>query len=123
VAFTYSGDPSNSTADYLRFILGDTNEAAPILQDAEINFIILSTESESTASMLALAFRSAANALGAKLVKRSLGPQSEDATKRHEYYVSQADRYERVSKFSGTPPLPVYSVDPIFDKNMMGNEE
>lgn len=122
MAFTYSGDPSNSEADYIRFALGDTNANVPILQDAEIDYIVSTTTGESTAYRLAVAFRTAATALSAKLIKRSLGPQSEDATKRQEYYLKQAERYEGISKFSGTPPVPTYSADLIFDKNMMANE-
>lgn len=122
MAFTYSGDPSNSDVDYLRFVLGDTNASTPILQDAELEYIVAITEGESTAYRLSIAYRAAATALAAKLVKRSLGPQSEDATKRHAYYEQLATKYEGISKFSGTPPLPEYSADLVFDKNMMVNE-
>jgi hypothetical protein len=121
MAFTYSGDPAHSEADYIRFALGDTNSTNPILTDAEIAYIVSSTASKSTAYRLSVAFRAAATALGARLVKKSLGPQSEDATKRQAYYVEQADKYEKHSAFTGTPPLPVYSADLVFDKNMMEN--
>ena len=43
MAFKYSGNPSESEADFVRFAIGDTNSAAPILQDAEINYIVSST--------------------------------------------------------------------------------
>lgn len=122
MAFTYSGDPSQSEADYVRFMLGDTNPAAPILQDAEIAFIVSSTASVTATSRLATAFRAAATALGAKLVKRSLGPQSEDATNRLKYYQDQADKYDKISSYSGTPPAPDYASALVFDKNMMGND-
>ena len=119
MAFTYGGDPSKNEADYVRFMIGDTNASAPILQDAEINYIVSTTATGTTAYRLSVAFRAAATALGAKLVKRSLGPQSEDATTRLEYYRSMADKYEKISSFSGTPPVPVYAGEKIFDKNMM----
>lgn len=122
MAFTYSHDPAHCEVDFIRFSIGDTNENAPILQDAEIQYIIDTSAGASTAFKLATAFRAAATALGAKLIKRSLGPQSEDASKRHDYYMSLADKYEKISQFGGTPPVIAYSADPIFDKNMMGNE-
>lgn len=122
MSFTYSGNPSNSDADFIRFMIGDTNAATPILQDAEITYIINSTEGMSTSYRLAVAFRAAATALAAKLVKRSLGPQSEDATKRYEYYTRLADKYEKIGSFSGVPPLKEYASELIFDKNMMANE-
>lgn len=120
MAFTYSGDPSTSMKDYLRFMLGDTIEQSPILQDAELQYII-DTSANGTQS-LARAFRAAATTLGARLVKRSLGPQSEDATARHKYYVRQASYYENMSKYTGTPPLPTYQAELMFAKGMMANE-
>ena len=122
MAFTYSGNPSSSDADFVRFAIGDTNASAPILQDAEIGYIVSITEGTTVAYRLAVAFRAAATALAAKLVKRSLGPQSEDASKRHEYYTRLADKYEKIGSFSGVPPLTEYAADLIFDKNMMANE-
>lgn len=123
LAFNYSGDPSSSPTDYLRFILGDTSPESPILQDAELEFIIAETATKTLTQRLALAFRAASNVLGSKLVKRSLGPQSEDATKRHEYYVSLANKYEALGAYAGTPPLPAYATDIVFEKNMMINEK
>lgn len=120
MAFTYSGDPASSMLDYLRFILGDTNEAAPILQDAELQYII--DTSASGTQCLALSFRAAANTLGARLVKRTLGPQSEDATERHRYFVSQAKQYEKYLSLSGPPAQPNYQAELIFQKGMMSNE-
>lgn len=36
-ASTYSGDPSLSTRDYVRFLIGDTNMAAPLFTNPEID--------------------------------------------------------------------------------------
>ena len=46
--FTYSGDPSSADRDAIRFEIGDTNPAAPIFQDAEIIYAVL-TETGFTA--------------------------------------------------------------------------
>lgn len=48
MAFSYSGDPSQSDKDAVRFEIGDTVASAPIFQDAEINYAIL-TETGFTA--------------------------------------------------------------------------
>lgn len=120
MAFTYSGNPAHCEIDYLRFMIGDTNSKTVMLQDAELQFIIDNTESGTL--RLAQSFRAAATTLGARLIKKSLGPQSEDATKRHDYYVTQADKYEKLSRFSATPPMPSYQADMVFEKEMMANE-
>lgn len=40
MAWTYSGDPSTSTKDAVRFLIGDTNAADPQLQDEEITYLL-----------------------------------------------------------------------------------
>ena len=45
MSWTYSGNPANSQVDECRFLLGDTNESAPIMQDEEIQYIIDFVES------------------------------------------------------------------------------
>lgn len=41
MATTYSGDPSSSDLDQVRFLVGDTDVTAAKLQDAEIEFLVL----------------------------------------------------------------------------------
>jgi hypothetical protein len=40
MTFTYSGDPSTSTRNYVRFLLNDTNSADALFSDEEINYVI-----------------------------------------------------------------------------------
>jgi hypothetical protein len=40
VAFTYGGDPANSPLEEVRFLVGDTDSTRPLLQDAEIEYVI-----------------------------------------------------------------------------------
>ena len=121
MAFTYDGNPGASERDFIRFTIGDTKEATAVLQDAEIEYII-DTYPGKVSKQLAVAFRQCATHYGAQATKKALGPQSEDATKRLEYFTSMAEKYERGLTFSGTPPLPNYKADKSFEKNMMGNE-
>lgn len=39
MSWSYSGDPSSSTLDAVRFEIGDTDTTDQLMQDAEINFI------------------------------------------------------------------------------------
>lgn len=121
MSFTYSGDPSASKLDAVRFALGDTDASQPLLQDEEINYLISMYPNDS--GLMAAAFRQAATCLGIKAVKRTLGPQTEDPTARLNYYKEMAIKYEKSLLYSGVPPLPDYSQEKVFDKNMMVNEE
>ena len=38
--WTYSGDPTNSTTDQIRFLIGDTKESDPLLSDGEIKWAL-----------------------------------------------------------------------------------
>lgn len=42
MSFNYSGDPSSSLKDQVRFIIQDTDCKEPLLQDAEIKFLLTS---------------------------------------------------------------------------------
>lgn len=121
MSFSYSGDPSISELDRLRFQVGDTDSNMPILQDEEINYIIM--QSSNVLKQQAMAFRQMATALGIKAAKRSLGPQTEDTTKRLEYYSRMADYFENQQKYAGVPPTPDYASEKVFFKGMMTNEE
>lgn len=92
MSFTYSGDPSNSPLDEARFLLADTNEAEPIMQDEEIQYII-DTYGNSENTLRYHLFNRAAT-LFARDIKRSLGPQSEDPTSRLNFYKQQAEHYK-----------------------------
>lgn len=39
--WSYSGDPLNSTLDELRFTIGDTDSASPLLSDKELEFALI----------------------------------------------------------------------------------
>jgi hypothetical protein len=65
MAWTYSGDPSASDLDAVRFYIGDTTTTRQLLQDAEINFAI------SEHSNLRLAAAVCADAIAAKFAAES----------------------------------------------------
>jgi len=40
MTWSYSGDPTTSRKDELRFLIGDTDSAEPLLQDEELDYIL-----------------------------------------------------------------------------------
>jgi len=53
MSWTYSGDPSLSSKDAVRFAIGDTISSDPLLQDEEINYIISTNSSIADAAYYA----------------------------------------------------------------------
>jgi len=118
MSFTYEG-PSNSERDKIRFLCGDTVQVEMLLTDEELDWIIGQYPSEE--KRLAVAFRQCATILTKKPNKQKLGPQEETFTDRLAYYREQADRLEKGLGYSGTPPIPEYQAEKVFEKGMMEN--
>lgn len=118
MSFSYSGNPADSPLDECRFLLGDTNEAEPILQDEEIEYII--DQAGSNHDMLCYELFKRAATIFAHQIKRSLGPQSEDPTSRLEYFKEQAKEYKSKMSYSGIS-IPKYGHPKIFSIGMQNN--
>lgn len=118
MSFTYSGDPSASEIDALRFTLADTDSASPIFQDEELQYLI-DEYGDNPDKLEYYAFSAAATQF-ARTVKRSLGPQSEDPSGRLSYYRSKADDAKRRMTVKGLS-VPKYQYPMIFRKGMMDN--
>lgn len=118
MSFSYSGNPSDSALDAARFLIGDTDKAAPIMQDEEIEYI-LNTYGEDTNTSKYQLFNRAAT-LFARDIKRSLGPQTEDPTSRLEFYREQANYYKNIVVVGGVSPS-TYAYPKIFHKGMFSN--
>lgn len=121
LSFSYSGNPENSRLDAIRFMIGDTNEDGALMQDEEVNYIINQNADNETAQVIN-AFRQAATILGIRTVKKTLGPQSEDATARLKYYNEMATKLEKRLRSTVVPPLPDYQYITVFEKGMMAGE-
>lgn len=118
MSWSYSGDPSSSALDKCRFLLGDTNEEAPIMQDEEINYII--SEAGSNDNRLRYELFKQAATIFSRDIKRSLGPQSEDPTDRLKYFREQADIYKHKLNSAGLS-LPKYNHPKVFHRGMQNN--
>lgn len=85
--WSYSGDPTVSQRDAVRFIIGDTDENDPLLQDAEIDYMITTHGTTRIAS--AESCRAVA-AKFARLMNRSIGGLSADFSAKHSQYLTMA---------------------------------
>lgn len=116
MTWSYSGDPSNNEKDKYRFLLGDTIEDKPILQDSEIQFVVDNYDDHDT--RLFYLFDAAANFFS-RDIKRKVGPIDEDPRNRSWYYEKQARFYRRrMSVYSLSLPK---SSPTIFTKGMHDN--
>ena len=118
MSWSYSGDPTASLLDKYRFMLGDTDPEAPIMQDEEIMFLAGEAGDNET-KVLYMLFSQAA-IIFARDIKRSLGPQMEDPTKRLEYFANKAKDYGDKLACAGLS-LPRYASPKVFMKGMDNN--
>ena len=92
MVFTYSGDPSDSDLDKVRFLCGDTLDRDALLQDAEINEIIIDTPN------IRLAAADACEAIAAlfsrKITRSNLG-QSASLSEKAKAYFELAKRLRK----------------------------
>jgi len=119
MSFSYSGDPSKSTLDECRFLLGDTDESRAIMQDEEINYII--KQAGSNEALLRYHLFTQAATIFAKDIKRSLGPQMEDPTSRLNFFKEQATFYKNKIATAAGISIPAYAYPKIFRKGMHSN--
>ncbi len=118
MSFTYSGDPSSSEVERLRFLLMDTNEDSYLFSDEELEYLV-SEYGDNEDMLLFWAFTQAATKF-AYQIKRSLGPQSEDPTSRLNYFKDRADELKAKLQVKGLS-LPVYQAPKQFYKGMQDN--
>jgi hypothetical protein len=118
MSWSYSGNPQSSTRDECRFLIGDTNEKMPIMQDEEIDYLITTTGNDTNKLRYEL-FKHAAT-IFARDIKRSLGPQSEDPTERLRFFNDQANYYKDKIAVAGLS-LPKYASPKVFNKGMQNN--
>lgn len=118
MSWTYSGNPTSSTLDTARFIIGDTNSVEPVMQDEEIQFII--AEYGTNDNLLRHKLFTHAATIFAREIKRSLGPQSEDPTARLKFFTEQAALYKAKLSTAGIS-LPAYAHPKTFRRGMQNN--
>ena len=118
MTWSYSGDPSETEKDALRFKLSDTDKANPIFSDEELQYLL--DEYGDNPDMLEYQIFSQAATKFARQIKRSLGPQSEDPTSRMNYYKHMAAAAKKKLAIKGVY-LPTYQAPKQFYKGLMDN--
>lgn len=118
MSWTYSGDPTASLLDECRFLIGDTDTNAPIMQDEEIQYLIDTYGSRQDVLKYELFSRAAT--IFAKDIKRTLGPQSEDPTSRLDYFKDMANSYKAKIRAAGLS-TPRYGHPKAFKRGMQNN--
>jgi len=103
MSWTYSGDPKTSTKDETRFLLGDTIEAQPELQDEEIAFALIQKNNNAvTAAMLCC---SVIMAKYAPDVRYKIGPEQVYANDRYTHYSALLASMQREYQLSVAAPF------------------
>jgi len=104
MAWSYSGDPSDSSKDAIRFIVGDTDTDDPLVSNEEIAYLItlhgsLNRSASETARAIAAKF--------ARNMSRSIGGLQADFAAKHRQYLALADSL--LDKDELTPVAPFLS--------------
>lgn len=95
MTWTYSGDPDGERKDEVRFLVGDTDATAKMVQDEEIEFV-LKQYPPASGKPAYLAAAHVCDALAGKFarkVQQSVGPLAASNQQQYEHYVAEAQRY------------------------------
>lgn len=117
MAWSYSGDPSFSDVDKYRFLITDTIEDEPLLQNEEISYVLAESAIENV--RLYSLYKAVSDKLARDIIK-SLGPQSQDPTKRQEYFKERMEFYRKRCFMAGLT-VPAYSSTAAFAKGLHDN--
>jgi len=133
MAWSYSGDPSSSPLDAVRFEIGDTDESDALLQNEEIMYVL----DEEMDSVLRAALRCCENIIArfSREVNKKIGPTSINASEAVQHYQQLADNIRRRLQikamiYCGSLSLSEEEKDtrnkdlkkPIFKRNIMSHQ-
>lgn len=103
MTWSYDGDPDGDRKDEVRFMVGDTTETAPLVQDEEIEYMLtLYVPVTGKPAWLAAAW--VCDAIAAKFarqVQQSLGALSRSAQQQFEHYRDLAAHYRMLHNTNG----------------------
>lgn len=114
--WTYSGDPSKSPLDAVRFLIGDTDENDPLLNDAEIQYTLYH-------GVVSAAIQ-CCDIIAAKFLREvdyAIGPLRESASQKANAYMKRANYLRKNYKKASYPVWQNPFSDPAFARNMMSN--
>lgn len=96
--WSYSGNPADSDLDALRFLVGDTDEDTPLIQDEEIDYILTlfpTTSGMANYKAAAVISRQIAAYYGKKMTK-TVGSLSLQWGERYRNYLELAKMFEEL---------------------------
>lgn len=99
MTWSYSGDPATSDKDAVRYLIGDTDEDNPLVEDEEIDYTLSIENNVIRAS--AMVAESIAGKFSRK-ADRTIGDYSESFSQIHQQYLSLAEKLRRQSKFKNS---------------------
>lgn len=102
MTWTYSGDPSSSSRDAIRFMIGDTDTTDQLLSNEEINYVLVE---QGTLHRSAAECAFAISAKFARLMSRSIGGLSADFSAKHRQYEELGKRLVREDELSPVSPF------------------
>lgn len=101
--WTYDGDPDGNRTDEVRFMVGDTDPADPLVQDEEIDYVLtLHVPAVGKPAWLAAAWT--CDAIAGKFARRmqqSIGSLSRSAQQQYEHYRDLAAHYRMLHATNG----------------------
>lgn len=100
MSWTYSGDPSVSNKDAIRFLVGDTNGADPLATDEEIEWALaLKSNIYNAAALIASGI---AINLARLKISFKIGPISEEYGDRAKFYAARAKELSELASTNAT---------------------
>lgn len=120
MTWEYSGDPSTSDKDAVRFLLGDTNDADQQLQDEEIAWLLLQHTNPFLAGALG-AERIASKY--ARLTSKSVGGLSISYGDRQSQYSNLAAALREEAERTGATPTPFSLAASKADKELREQDD
>ena len=131
MAWSYGGQPDTDVTDEVHFLVGDTDETDPLLQNEEIA-LLLALYPKPTDKPAYLAAAAGAEAIAAKFARKmnaSVGPLSQQAEQQYLHYVQLAQQlrlsYATNGQGTGTQSLRITAGVPLLGgggDTVLGND-
>lgn len=119
MSFSYSGDPSASLLDEIRFRIADTDENDPMFQDEEINFELKTNSNNIGKTLLSLCATAMANV--ASQVDYKEGPESVKLSDLYDHYSKLYSRFKAQYRSASHAGIWGKTSPPIFNIGMHDN--
>ena len=122
MAWTYSGDPSGSARDAIRFLIGDTDTNDELLNDAEIAWINNQVTGSDTATtgIYTVAVRACLTIASkfSRMADKSVGDLSVSMAQKAHAYRDQANTLKSLALAEGGVPTPYAGGISLSDKEI-----